>query len=67
MLITERNILFSKWLKTHCPTDRNRYVMKRSEVAGETCKSAWFRLKAGEVEEAVKRGRGVWRGLRELQ
>ena len=31
------------------------------------CKNVWFQMKAREVEAAVRRGRGGWKGLRELQ
>ena len=68
-LITKQNGLFSRWLKTRCPTDRQRYVMKRREVAHEIkrCKNVWFLKKAREVEVAVRRNRGAWKELRELQ
>ena len=68
-LITKQNDLFSRWLRTHSPTDRQRYVTKRREVAHEIrrCKNVWFQKKAGEVEAAVRKGRGAWKGLRELQ
>ena len=68
-LITKRNDLFSRWLRTRSPTDRQRYVTKRREVAHEIrrCKNVWFQKKAGEVEAAVRKGRGAWKGLRELQ
>ena len=68
-LITKRNDLFLRWLSTRCPTDRQRYVMMRREVAHKIrcCKNAWFQEKAGEVEVAVRRGRGAWKGLREMQ
>ena len=60
-LISKRNDLFHRWLSTRCPTDRQRYVMMRREVACKIrcCKNAWFQEKAGEVEVAVRRGRGA--------
>ena len=68
-IITKRNDLFSRWLRTCCPTDRQRCVMKRREVAHEIrcCKNVWFQKKAEEVEAAVRKGKGAWKGLRELQ
>jgi len=69
VLITKRNNMFARWLKTCCPHDRQRYVMQRRAVAREIrrCKNAWFQEKAHEVELAVRRGRGAWKGLREIQ
>ena len=48
---------------------RQRYVTKRREVAHEIrcCKNVWFQKKAEEVEAAVRKGRGAWKRLRELQ
>ena len=68
-LVSKRNDLFHRWLSTRCPTDRQRYVTMRREVARKIrcCKNAWFQEKAGEVEVAVRRGRGAWKGLREMQ
>ena len=60
-LITKQNDLFLRWLSTRCPTDRQRYVMMRREVAHKIrcCKNAWFQEKAGEVKVAVRRGKGA--------
>ena len=68
-LITKQNDLSSRWLRTHSPTDRQRYVTKKGEAAHEIrrCKNVWYQKKAGEVEEAVRKGRGAWKGSRELQ
>ena len=38
-LITKQNDLFSTWLRTRCPTDRQRYVTKSREVAHEIHKA----------------------------
>ena len=43
--------------------------MQRRMVAQEVkhCKNAWFQEKAHEVEIAVRKGRGAWKGLRAIQ
>ena len=43
--------------------------MQRRMVAREVkhCKNAWFQKKAREVEIAVRKGRGAWKGLRAIQ
>ena len=68
-LITKRNDLFSRWLRTRSPTDKQRYATRRREVAHEIrrCKNVRFKKKAREVEAVVRKSRGAWKGLRELQ
>ena len=57
------------YIRTRSPTDRQRYVTKRREVAHEIrhCKNVRFQKEAGKVEAAMRKGRGAWKGLRELQ
>ena len=68
-LIVKRNGRFVQWLETRHPRDRQKYVAQRREVAREVrcAKNRWFQQKAGEVERAVRGGKGVWKGLREMQ
>ena len=43
--------------------------MQRRMVGWEVkrCTNAWFQEKAHEVEIAVRKGRGAWKGLRAIQ
>ena len=68
-LIVKRNALFATWLRTRCQRDRQRYVNQRREVAREVkrAKNNWFKQKASEVERGMHRGKGAWKGLREIQ
>ena len=71
-LIRKRNRLFTKWLRTHHHSDRQRYVAQRSAVAREVKrgKNTWFQQKAKQIEIEILQGasgRGVWQGLREIQ
>ena len=40
---------------------------ERSSPRSEEVKNAWFQQKAGEVERAMNGGRGMWKGLRDIQ
>ena len=44
-------------------------VNQRREVAREVkrAKNNWFKQKASEVERGMHRGKGAWKGLREIQ
>ena len=71
VLIDKRNILFKKWLRTHQPRDRQKYVAQRRLVASEVkqAKNRLFQTKAQEGESGVMTGvagRGVWKGLRDI-
>lgn len=61
--------MFKKWLKTHTYGDREKYVTQRRKIAQEVkrSKNAWFQQKARKVEIAMRRGKDVWKGLRDIQ
>ena len=71
-LVTKRNQLFRRWLRTQLPEDRERFVNQRRHVAKmvREAKNNGYQQQAQLVECGVADGgsmRAVWRSLRNIQ
>ena len=71
-LVTKRNQLFRRWLRTQLPEDRERFVNQRRHVAKmvREAKNNWYQQQAQLVECGVADGgsmHAVWRSLHNIQ
>ena len=70
-LISRRNALFSRWLRSGRAVDRQRYLSQRRCVASavRSSKNKWLQEKAQSIQVALVQGRPnvVWRDIRAIR